>query len=141
MQQGNELLNKPERAYRICLHSLKSFVRWCWEDEIDWRRIDHLWLNDHNELLGEKGKSSFAFEISCHEIIVPESLVRITNIDIIVLHPSRNISRVSEVFISSESFFLAFFDTVVVFVFFSLLSILAEWCLNHTIDRSNNLRK
>jgi hypothetical protein len=63
-----------------------------------------------------------------------------TSIDMIVLHPSRNISHAFEVFVLFESSVFVLV-AVVVLSLLLLLSFVDEYCLNQTIERSSSLRR
>jgi hypothetical protein len=57
-------------------------------------------LNDHNEFLKQKNNPMNHISLKYHS---PQSFVRMTRIDMIVLQPSRNISHVSEGLLLFES--------------------------------------
>jgi hypothetical protein len=57
-------------------------------------------LNDHNEFLKQTNHLMNHIPLNYHS---PQSFVRMTRIDMIVLQPSRNISHVSEGLLLFES--------------------------------------
>jgi hypothetical protein len=120
------------QVHRIYLHLLMNFVRLLQEDEINSKKIDHQILIDHNEFLNDSLSIESFFTNNS-----PLSFVRITSIDIIVLHPSRKISHVSDIFPSFESS-VCLLDAVVVRL---SLSFVVECCLNQTNERSSNLNQ
>jgi len=67
-------------------------------------------LNDHNEFLKQINNLMNHIPLNYHS---PQSFVRMTRIDMIVLQPSRNISHVSEGLLLFESS-LFLLDAVVI---------------------------